>query len=83
MQKDFAHRHDIVKPVNLSRFLHATRDDAKNRRHKVRVLKRGIEALDLGCEVVPIVGSILDNAVLARINGADFLIGCVDRDYRA
>jgi hypothetical protein len=73
--------HDIVKLVNLNRILHATRDDARNRRHKVEVLKCGIEALELGCEVVPIVGSILDNAVLARLNEADFLLGCVDKDY--
>ena len=73
--------HDIVKIVNLNRILHATRDDAEHRRHKVDVLKRGIEGLGLGCEVVPVVGSILDNAVLQRVNEADFLIGCIDKDY--
>jgi hypothetical protein len=73
--------HDIVKLVNLNRMLHATRDDAEYRRHKVAVLKRGIESLDLGCEIVPIVGSILDDAVVQRLNEADFLVGCVDKDY--
>jgi ThiF family protein len=73
--------HDIVRLVNLNRILHATREDAEHRRHKVEVLKRGIEALGLGCEVVPIVGSILDNAVVQRLNEADLLFGCVDKDY--
>lgn len=73
--------HDIVKLANLNRILHATREDAEHRRHKVEILKRGIESLGLGCEVVPVVGSILDNAVLQRLNQADFLIGCIDKDY--
>lgn len=47
----------------------------------MEILKRGIEALGLGCEVIPIVGSILDDAVLQRLNEADFLFGCVDKDY--
>lgn len=73
--------HDVVKMVNLNRILYATRQDAKRRRHKVEVVKRGIEALGLGCEVVPIVGSILDNAVLEQLSEADLLFGCVDKDY--
>ena len=73
--------HDIVKLVNLNRILHATKADAERRRRKVEVLKRGIEALGLGCEVIPVVGSILDDAVLQRLNEADFLFGCVDKDY--
>lgn len=73
--------HDTVKLVNLNRILHATREDTERRRHKVEVLKRGIEAMGLGCEVVPIIGSVLDSAVLRHLNEADVLIGCVDRDY--
>lgn len=73
--------HDIVKLANLNRILHAKRDDSNHRRHKVDVLKRGIEALGLDCEVVPVVGSILDNATLQRLNEADFLVGCIDKDY--
>jgi len=73
--------HDIVKLANLNRILHARKDDAQHRRHKVEVLKRGIDALGLGCEVVPVVGSILDNSMLERLNEADLLFGCVDKDY--
>lgn len=73
--------HDVVKPKNLNRILYATREDAALRRPKVEVLKRGIENLDLGCEVVPMKGSLLDGATMKRLNEADFIIGCVDRDF--
>ena len=73
--------HDVVKRMNLNRILHATSDDAKHRRPKTEVLKRGIETLGLGCEVIPMVGSILDDSVLRRLNEADLIFGCVDKDY--
>jgi hypothetical protein len=73
--------HDVVKRVNLNRILYATEEDAKCHRLKVEVLKRGIESLGLGCEVVSIAGSILNNAVLTRLNEADVIFGCVDKDY--
>lgn len=72
---------DIVKAVNLNRILYATHDDAKNRTPKPDVLKRGIEALGLGCEIVPINGSILDSCIMQRVNEADFLFGCLDVDF--
>lgn len=73
--------HDVVRIVNLNRILYATGDDAKHRRAKAEVLKRGIESLGLGCEVIPIVASVLDDAVLQRLNEADVVFGCVDKDY--
>jgi hypothetical protein len=73
--------HDVVKCGNLNRILYATSDDAKHRRPKTEVVKRGIESLSLGCEVVSIVGSILDDTVLQRLNQANLVFGCVDRDY--
>jgi hypothetical protein len=73
--------HDVVKLVNLNRILYATSEDAKHLRPKAEVLKRGIESLGLGCEVVSIVGTILDDAVLQRLNEADIVFGCVDKDY--
>jgi hypothetical protein len=72
---------DVVKTVNLNRIFYATRGDAERRTPKPEVLKRGIEALGLGCEVVPINGSILDNSVMQRLNEADFVFGCVDADF--
>jgi len=73
--------HDVVKDANLNRILYATKDDARLRRPKVEVLKRGIEGLGLGCEVVAVVGSILDSDVMKQLNEADFIFGCVDRDF--
>jgi len=73
--------HDIVKLANLNRILYATKQDVDLRHPKAEVLKRGIESLGLGCEVVPIVGSILDDKVMLRLNDADVVFGCVDKDY--
>lgn len=73
--------HDIVKLSNLNRILYATADDAKHKRAKVDVLKRGIEALQLGCEVIAVAASILNNDVLKYLNSADLIFGCVDKDY--
>jgi hypothetical protein len=73
--------HDVVKDANLNRIFYATKEDADCRRPKVEVLKRGIESLGLGCEVVSLVGSILDSNVMKRLNDVDFIFGCVDKDY--
>jgi hypothetical protein len=73
--------HDVVKDANLNRILYATREDAQLRRPKVEVLKRGIESLGLDCEIEPVVGSILNSTVLKRLNEADFIFGCVDKDF--
>jgi hypothetical protein len=73
--------HDVAKDTNLNRILYATTEDARLRRPKVEVLKRGIEGLGLGCEVVPVVGSLLDRNVMKHLNEADFIFGCVDRDF--
>jgi hypothetical protein len=73
--------HDVVKDTNLNRILYATKEDARLRRPKVEVVKRGIENLGLGCEVVAVVGSVLDSLVMKRLNEADFIFGCVDRDF--
>jgi hypothetical protein len=73
--------HDIVKVANLNRILYATTDDARQKRPKVDVLKRGIKSLNLGCEVIAIRASVLDEAVLRNLNVADLIIGCVDKDY--
>jgi len=73
--------HDIVKLANLNRILYTTKEDAELRRPKTEVLKRGIENLGLGCEVVSIVGSILDDNVMRCLNEADVVFGCVDKDY--
>jgi hypothetical protein len=73
--------HDVVKDANLNRILYATKEDARLRRPKVEVLKRGIEGLGLDCEIIAVAGSILDSAVMKQLNEADFIFGCVDRDF--
>ena len=67
LQEDLLIDHDTVKLVNLNRILHATKEDAELGRYKVEILKRGIEGMGLGCEVEAIVGSILNDAILAAL----------------
>jgi hypothetical protein len=73
--------HDIVKLANLNRILYATADGTERKQTKVDVLKRGIESLNLGCEVIAIRESVLDHAVLSELNDAELVFGCVDKDY--
>jgi NAD(P)-dependent dehydrogenase (short-subunit alcohol dehydrogenase family) len=72
--------HDIVKDINLNRILYATAEDARFGTAKVEVLRRGIEALGLGCKIIPIRGTILDCAMLRHVLEGDLVVGCVDRD---
>lgn len=71
---------DKVKRINLNRILYATGEDADRGAYKAEVVKRGIEALGLGCEVTPIIGSVLDKKIIARLNEGDLILGCVDKD---
>lgn len=72
---------DKVKRVNLNRILYATKGDAKRKRYKAEVLAARINRLGLGCKVIPVIGSILDETVLAQISDGDLVYGCVDKDY--
>ena len=72
---------DIIKLINLNRILYATMEDVERKTPKVEVIRRGIEGLGLGCRVEPVRGNILDRDVLARLRGADMVIGCVDRAF--
>jgi NAD(P)-dependent dehydrogenase (short-subunit alcohol dehydrogenase family) len=71
--------HDIVRVINLNRVLYARPEDALRGVPKVEVLRRGIEALGLGCRIEPVQGSILDADVLRRVLDSDLVFGCVDR----
>lgn len=72
---------DVIKIIDLNRILYATQEDVDRKTPKVEVLRRGIEALGLGCRVEPLIGNILDRDVIARLREADILIGCVDKAY--
>ena len=70
---------DVSKRVNLNRVLYMTAEDVAAARAKVDVVKRGIEALGLGCKVTPIRGSILEQDVLMQLRDADAIVGCLDK----
>ncbi len=81
VQADLLIDHDIVRDINLNRILYATRWKRDHGVPKVEVLRRGIEALGLGCQVEPIRGSVLDDDTLRRVLDADLVFGCVDRAF--
>src|SRR5207245_9122231 len=72
---------DEAQDINLNRILYTTQRDVEQNMPKVEVIRRGIEALGLGCRVEAVVGNILDREVLARLREADIIIGCVDKAF--
>ena len=72
---------DVIKDINLNRILYATQDDVDRQTPKVELVRRGIEALGLGCRVDPVIGNILDRDVLTRLREADVIIGCLDKGF--
>jgi hypothetical protein len=73
--------HDIVKDVNLNRILHSTAKDVELAVPKAEMLSERIGSLGLGCQIEPVVGSILDRDVLSHLRKADLIIGCVDKAW--
>lgn len=69
---------DVVKGKNLNRIANSTRSDANDRRLKVDVARRAIEAIGLGTVVETLVASILDPVAVRAVSGCDVLFGCVD-----
>lgn len=70
---------DGVKDINLNRILHSAVADADPSIPKALVLKRELDKLGFDCEVEAIVGTILDQEVLARLREADIIFGCIDK----
>ena len=70
---------ETVEEVNLNRILHASQEDADVGNAKVDVLRRGVEASGLGCQVDTIQGSVLDADVLAELKATDVIFGCLDQ----
>jgi molybdopterin-synthase adenylyltransferase len=72
---------DVIKIINLNRILYATQLDVDQKTPKVEVIHRGIENLGLGCRVEAVFGNILERDTLARLRGADIVIGCLDKAF--
>ena len=72
---------DVTKEVNLNRILYTKQEDIDKSVPKVQILRRGIEGLELGCQVVAIEGNVLSQETLLAIRKADVIFGCVDAAY--
>ncbi len=69
---------DRVERKNLNRILNATREDAQQRRFKVHVLKRAVEAMGLSTEVVCFPTNLADPEIVRAVAAADVAFGCMD-----
>jgi hypothetical protein len=70
---------DVVKLVNLNRILHASVADIGSA--KTDILKRSLDEIGFELSIDSVVGTVLDRSVLTRLRAADFIFGCVDRDW--
>jgi molybdopterin/thiamine biosynthesis adenylyltransferase len=69
---------DEADETNLNRLHFASRTDAAQGRPKVDVIKRGIDAMELGVSVQTLRGWINDPAGREVLKSCDVLIGCTD-----
>ena len=69
---------DVVEVSNLNRLHGANADDATVRRLKVDVLKRHVEGMGLGTQVVTHAGWVGDEACRDAIRSCDVVFGCTD-----
>jgi molybdopterin-synthase adenylyltransferase len=74
---------DIVKPHNLDRLLHATREDAAKQRPKVKVLERAIKesATSNNFRVQALEWSVVEEDGFRAALDCDVLFSCVDRPW--
>lgn len=69
---------DVVDVTNLNRLHGASAADAAKKRLKVDVLKRHVEAMGLGAEVITHPGWVGDEACRDAIRSCDVVFGCTD-----
>lgn len=69
---------DRVEEKNLNRILNTTMDDAQERRLKVEVARRSIEAMGLGTRVTTHAETLFNRRVIRALCECDVLIGCMD-----
>lgn len=69
---------DHVEEKNLNRILNATFDDARQRRLKVDVVKRSIDAMGLGTIVETFDSDLRTPEAIRAVGGCDVVFGCMD-----
>lgn len=69
---------DTVEEKNLNRIINAKKQDAKQAKHKVEVLKEMILATNMGIKVDSYVTDTRDKSVIEALTDCDVIFGCVD-----
>lgn len=70
---------DIIEEKNINRILNSTIEDARNKRHKVDVIKESINKIGIGTEVTVFKENIYDDpAIVYTFATCDAVFGCVD-----
>ena len=69
---------DHVEENNLNRIVGATMEDARNKALKVDVMKRNVERLELGTEVLAIPSDLATPKAVRAISECDVGFGCMD-----
>ncbi len=70
---------DRIEEKNLNRIVNSTLRDAMSREYKVRTLKRAIENIGLGTQVLDFNKNLFDDGeVIREIANSDVIFGCVD-----
>lgn len=69
---------DIVKTLNLNRILHATAEDARNKRMKVDVMADAVEKMGLGTIVERVPHNLYSPEAVRSVAGCDVVFGCMD-----
>ncbi|MCH8902859.1 MAG: ThiF family adenylyltransferase [Bacteroidetes bacterium] len=70
---------DRVEEKNLNRILNASMHDAKKNKYKVEVLKKAIQEIGLGTEVITFNRNLYDGVQIVNyLAQCDVLFGCVD-----
>ena len=69
---------DRIELKNLNRIIQATMEDAQQKRFKVDIIARHIEAMGFGTKVQPFPKDIYNHDIVSALAECDVLFGCMD-----
>lgn len=69
---------DYIDIVNLNRIIGSTKQDALQKKAKIKVMERTIESIGMGTQSITFESSIANAEVIKELTECDILFGCVD-----
>ena len=69
---------DIIEEKNLNRIINAKKKDAKNKMHKVELLKKSILEIGIDTKVDTYITDTNNKEVIEALTDCDIIFGCVD-----